>query len=140
MFSAGDCLLIETNESEGGRIVAHLHVVLLDPQEHTHNTIIVCIETLNSEKQDQTTLLTPGEHDFIVTTSYVNYRRARICSTDDLDQSIEKGAAHRRAPASPALLEKIRRGLLRSRLAPIEVCELYQDFLHGQAEAHSKTP
>ncbi len=130
MLGQGDCLLIETNVDKDGLIQAHLFVVVLEPQEHTNTTIIVNIETLRSRKQDQTTVLRAGEHEFITSDSFVNYRRARIVSADDLDRLIEEGEAKVKPAVDSKVLERICDGVLRSPFIPLEVAEMYQDFLH----------
>lgn len=130
MLGQGDCLLIETNVDKDGLIQAHLFVVVLEPREHTNATIIVNIETLRSRKQDQTTILRAGEHEFITSDSFVNYRRARIVSADDLDRLIEEGEAKVKPAVDPKVLERICDGVLRSPFIPLEVAEMYQDFLH----------
>ena len=77
MLGTGDCLLIDTNIDKGGYLQAHLFVIILDCEEHTRNTIIVYIQTVRSNKVDRTTILNPGDHEFIKNESYFVYRRAQ---------------------------------------------------------------
>ena len=129
MLEAGDCFLIETNYSEDGSIVAHLHIILLPPEEHTKNTIIVQINTLRSQKQDKTMILNPGDHEFIVNPSFVNYNRARILSITSIEAMIEQGIAKIKPPISQEILEKIIDGLRKSDHTPREVLTMYGYFM-----------
>lgn len=129
MLKSGDCLLIETNFDEFGFIQNHLFIIILEPQGAIRNTIVVNIETYNSKKQDDTTILEPGEHDFIVERSYVNYRRARIRSFDDLEDLVRNGKAKPYSPLKDNLFHKVCEGILKSIFTPYEVKELYLDSL-----------
>src|SRR3990172_8172521 len=94
MFKGGDSLIIETNLGEGGRVVAHLHFVLLDPDEVTGNTIIVNIESLTSPRQDQTVVLDQSErHSFLRQKSFVNYSRAMIVSVSAMRELVDRRKA-----------------------------------------------
>lgn len=122
MFQAGDCFLIETNRDEGGFIKSHLHIVIIDCEEHTGTTVIVVVETLEGKK-DETTILKPGDHDFIQQDSYVNYRRSRTTSNTDLRRLVETGVAKPKNPVSKELLIKIKKGIIDSRFTPRYVVE-----------------
>lgn len=94
MLGTGDCLLIDTNIDKGGYLQAHLFVIILDCEEHTRNTIILYVQTVGSPKAVWTTILIPGDHEFIKHESHTEYRQAQIFSVDDLDQMILVGTAH----------------------------------------------
>jgi len=114
MQGAGDCFLIETNIDEGGFIRKHLHVVLLDYEGRTGTTIIVDIESFESDKQDQTRLLNAGCHPFVKHKSFVNYRRAKTYSKLDLEKLVREGKAEPKEPMPLETLEYIISGMRES--------------------------
>lgn len=132
MCGAGDCFLIETNYKSDGTIQSHLHIILLEPQEHTRSTIVVPVESLTSKKQDHTTILSLGEHEFIKHRSYVNYRRAKISSVIDIEKRVEENTAKKKAPIDTELLSRIVIGLKKSNHTPREVLAMYGYYLMDQ--------
>ncbi len=134
MFKGGDCLHIETNIGEGGRVQTHLHFVLLDPEAITGMTIIVDLETLDSERQDHTTILKKGEHPFIDRGSFVNYSRAKIRSVDQLNALVKSLKARRGDPLDPGIYERVRSGIMKSPRTPMEVSEFCFDRLLNEAK------
>jgi len=134
MLKSGDCLLIETNRNGFGHIYKHLFVIVLEPQGETKLTIIVNIETLHNKKQDQTTILESGDHDFILRTSYVNYRRSKIKSIDELENLLKNRDAKKYPPFREDVFNRICAGILKSRFTPIGIAELYQDHLYSMMD------
>jgi hypothetical protein len=124
----GDCLLIETNREEG-IIKSHLFVLIVEMEAYTRNTIIVNIQSINSEKYDHTTRLKPGDHEFIIHDSFVNYRLARIISMDELEVKIRIGLAVVKKPFTNDILNRICEGICKSDFTPMEVVEMYQNSL-----------
>ena len=124
MFSAGDCLHIETNPNAFNEIKAHLHVVIIDIIPTTGETIIVPVETHTSEKQDGTTFLYTGDHQFIKQKSYVNYRRARIHTKDDLQNWIDTGIAKKMKPLEADVLQRVKNGVIESKRTFSDVKDL----------------
>jgi len=96
---------------------------------HTRNTIIVNIQSIRGEKYDHTVRLKPGDHEFIVHDSFVNYRLARIISLDELEAKIRTGTAVMKKPFRDAILQRICEGICKSDFTPIEVVEMYQSSL-----------
>ncbi len=129
MLGAGDCFWIETNNSEDGTIEGHLHVIILDPEEHTHNTIVIPIDTFRSKKQDQTTILNPGDHEFVISRSFLNYNRARIHSIIAIENLIKEGNAKLKPHMKPDILDRIRDGLRKSDHTPHEVLTMYGFYI-----------
>jgi hypothetical protein len=129
MLRAGDCLWIETNTDRDGNYIRHLHIILTDPLPSDTTTIIVCIETLNSPRQDRTVLLKAGDPPAVTHESYVNYKRARIAAIKDLETLISRRHASKVKPASPAVLIRVRKGILDSDFTPEEVRQRYLDDL-----------
>jgi len=132
MLKPGDCLLIETNRDGFGEIQSHLYVIILEPQGQTRSTIIVNITTLNSKKQDQTIILEPGDHDFIVNHSYVHYGRAEIVPIDHLEVLVGSGEAKQYPPLKEELFQRVCSGILKSPHTPFGVQDLYHDYLYSK--------
>lgn len=130
MLGAGDCLLIDTNVDKGGYLQSHLFVIILDCEEHTRNTIIVYVQTVRSPKVDRTTILNPGDHDFIKHESHIEYRQAQIVSVDSLDQKVLEGTAQPMAPMKYDVFKRICDGIMKSSFTPVEVREMYSDHLY----------
>ncbi len=135
MCGAGDCFLVETNYKSDGTIQRHLHIILLEPQEYTRNTIFVPVESLTSKKQDRTTTLSPGDHEFIKRESYVNYRRAIIRSVIDIEKWVKEKTANKyQTPINAELLSKIVAGIKKSIHTPEDVVIMYSNYQMDQFE------
>lgn len=130
MLEVGDCFLIETNHDADGFIQSHLHIIVLEKEEFTGNTIIVVIETLRSGRTDKTTILRPGDHEFIKKESYVNYRRSRQISTRTIEKLLQDKKAKSRASIKSDILKKIQEGILKSPFTPAEVVSMYENHLY----------
>ena len=129
MLSPGDCVLIETNSDEYGVIQSHLFIIVLEPEKHTHNTVVVPVESCRSDKYDHTTLLQPGDHDFIIRQSFVSYRRSEIVSTDRVEELLNDGYATPHKPMRQDALQRVCDGVLRSRFTPYDVQEMYRNAI-----------
>jgi hypothetical protein len=129
MLEAGDCYLIATNKDAEGYEAKHLFVILLDGEQFTGTTIVVPVNSYESEKQDQTTLLQPGEHEFIVKVSFTNYSRARATSIKDIQRLIDEKKATQKTRFNPQVLERMCEGVLRSKRTPNEVKQIYSHYL-----------
>lgn len=129
MLQAGDCYLITTNTDSRGYSVMHLHILILDGEEYTQNTIVVQINTFDSERQDQTTFLHPGEHEFITKKSFVVYKRSRIRSTRDIQRNIDDGIAIPKDRFDDKIVERIQEGIMRSPHTPLEVKDAYSRYM-----------
>lgn len=127
MIKPGGTLLIETNFNEGGYIQSHLFIIVLETDDHL--TIIIPIDTIRGPKFDRQMILNIGCHEFITHDSYINYRRARIISTVDLENMISSGKAKIRASFTEKLLEKVRDGILKSDFTPMEIRDIYSSHL-----------
>jgi len=130
MLGAGDCLLIDTNQDEGGYLQSRLFVIILDCEEHTKNTIIVYAQTLRSPRADRTTVLHPGEHKFIKHDSHIEYRQAKIVSAMDLERMIQEGQARPMDKMGNDVFKRICDGILKSPFTPMEVREMYNNYLY----------
>ncbi len=91
--------------------------------------LTVPIDKLTSQKQDQTTILNVGDHEFIKRPSFVNYNRARIKSITSIDQMIAEGKAKSRQPLKLGILQKICDGIRKSDHTPQEVLTMYGYYM-----------
>ncbi len=132
MPGAGECYLIKT------RINHHLHIVLLDYEDFSGTTVIVNIETLDSPRQEQTTVLEAGCHPFVTHKSYVNYRRAQTYSRASLDQLVRNGDAVPKEPMPHEVLKRIQDGLLRSTRTPPITKHYYENKYWDQLSGKTK--
>ncbi len=133
MFNPGDCILITSYIEEGGKTRYHLFVVILELEENTNNTIIVSVQSIRGKKYDKTTILTPGDHEFIKHPSFVRYGKARIVSNRELEQLIENGEGIRQTSldVNGPVFRKICDGITKSDFTPIEVYEMYKDHIYN---------
>lgn len=79
-------------------------------------------------------VLQAGEHPFIQHPSVIAYAYSRIRTVDAIETAITNGAAKKREPASPALLKKVRAGLLDSDFTPNGVRHFYLDVMRNFPE------
>ncbi|MHC5055762.1 MAG: hypothetical protein ACYTKD_13715 [Planctomycetota bacterium] len=108
--------------------VTHLFFVLSDPSVDREHVLVVPVMAWDADYKESTCLVDPGEHPFIKHTSYVNYGCAELAPADLIEERLVSGEFRTREPASPELLEKIRRGAEQS-----DFLELgYRDILEGQ--------
>lgn len=135
MLGAGDCLLIDTNTDKGGYLQSHLFIIILNCEEYTRNTIIVYVQSVRSTKVDKTTILNAGDHEFIKHESYVEYRQAQIVSGDDLEQKLLEGVARPMTPMKGDAFNRICDGIMKSDFTPVEVREMYSDYLHRKLKS-----
>jgi hypothetical protein len=129
LFYLGDTFLIKTNHDRAGYIQHHLFVIVAEIDKKTHQIVIIPIDTIRGRKFDHQTVLQPGCHDFVTSASYVNYRRTRVISIEELDDLVTKEIAKKRDSLLPEVLEQIRDGILKSDFTPMEVRELYEAYL-----------
>ncbi|MFZ2097755.1 MAG: hypothetical protein WAV05_14080 [Anaerolineales bacterium] len=89
MYSAGECVIIETNQYEDGSPKAHLFVVILETHKKKDKTIIIPLCTIPENRYfDDTVVIRPGDHDFVTEPTYVDYYEARIVTEEQLDEMI----------------------------------------------------
>ena len=132
MAKAGDCFWIETNHDQDGYIAGHLVIVVLDPEEFTKRTIIVPVTTLRSQKQDQTTILDQGDHEFIKHRSFINYGLAKIRSMAFIEELIKSGKGKAKDPIGDVILSKVSQGIRKSPHTPQEVVTMYGYYMMRQ--------
>ena len=131
MFSGnhGECFLGETNLDATGHIKSHLFVIILSNKGFVRNAIVVNIQTVRGGNFDNTVILRPGDHEFIIRESYVNYRLARIVSLDEIETKIKIGQATPKPALRDDIFQKICEGVCRSRFTPTEIIQMYKENL-----------
>jgi hypothetical protein len=130
LLGAGDCIHIEAHR--GDKIIGHLFIVLFDGEKYTHNTIIVPIDTLRSDKQDKTVTLQIGDHEFITDTSFVNYGFARVISLAYVDRLLETGKAKSKPSIGKEILMRVREGVRKSKRTPNDVLIAYSNHVYKE--------
>lgn len=117
MYSAGDCIIIETDHYPDGLRRAHLFVVIHDAKQTSDNTILIPMCTIQRGYNDLTTVLDPGDHDFVKKPSYMKYSSSRIKTKAWIDSNGRK----REPPVGEDLLLRIRRGICASDQTPKDI-------------------
>jgi hypothetical protein len=131
LFSAGECILIETNLYEDGSPKAHLFVVILETHKNNDKTIIIPLCTIRANRYyDDTVVILPGEHDFVTDPTFADYYEARIVTEEQLDEMIQNGIARIRRPdLSEDLYNRIRDGIRRTDNIHPFIESHYMDYL-----------
>lgn len=116
----------------------HLWIALTEPEG---DPLAVAVINLTSHKDgiDETVVLDAGEHAFIKHKTVVNYADAKVVSAAKMEQLIEAGVItphHREPYCTPALLEKIRKGVLLSPFAR----PVFQRYCQDRFPAESARP
>jgi CTP:molybdopterin cytidylyltransferase MocA len=113
MLSAGATLFISRSQ----RSANHLWVVVTEPDGDPRQCGIVSLTT-RRQGSDDTVVLMPGDHPFVVRETVVSYANARLARTNQLENLVTAGATQTHAACSPELLERIRAGLFASPFTP----------------------
>lgn len=109
---AGECLLIES-----GPVGKHLFVLVLDKKINNKLCILsvpICTAR-ESARIDESCMVQPGEHPFVKSESFVEYRNSRIDLVDNLLNRVKEKTFIPHDPASKELLDKIKDGLKASK-------------------------
>lgn len=104
----------------------HLWIVATDPNNED-KVLIVNITSLKSW-QDQTVILSKGEHPFITEPSCVFYREAEIVDNAKLDQAVRAGAIAKRECCSKSVIDLVRSGVIASPQTKRVVKKFFSDF------------
>lgn len=105
---AGRALVIRERETK-----VHLWLVLTDPDPQTDKVVIVMVTT-RRDHSDPTVILQPGDHPFIRHASSVEYGVAKLAPRSKLEAGMARGRATLHEDVKPALLGRVRSGLLAS--------------------------
>jgi hypothetical protein len=120
LLSSGDTFLIP-ERTDG---TEHLYVVLTDPEPGSNRAVCVNF-TGKTVYSDTTLVLNVGDHPFITKETVVFYQRAKFLNLSAVEAALN---AHTNGivckphdPCDGPLLERIRDGLLRSKLTPKDI-------------------
>jgi hypothetical protein len=130
MFEKGDCFLVETNLDSWDHIQSHLFITILEVNEN--EIVLVNIDkTRGKSKYDTTVILNTGEgHEFVKEPSYVNYRKAVKHTQESLEIEIDVGTIKYKGRMKIETVEKIKSGVLKSKVTPFEIREIFEDGLY----------
>ena len=117
-MQAGDTVIM-LNLSDGNP-VPHLWFVITDPDPATHLCAMVSLTTLKNDK-DQTVVLHPGEHPFIMRTSTIYFSGAIVVDVRVIETRIAEGKVRSHARCSPKLLKLLQEGVAVSPFTPKKV-------------------
>lgn len=117
----GDCLLINS-----GPVGKHLFVIVIEASDGKQPKFIsVPICTVREHARiDDACILQPGEHPFVKSESFIQYRYARDDSSEHLSKCVHEGTFIPQDSASPALINKIKAGLTNSRFVSRHIKDL----------------
>jgi len=124
MLAAGDAFLIPDDSLKVSQ--QHLWIVISDPTRNPKEVLLVNVTTWESWKDD-TCIIEPKECEscpFIKHTSCVDYRRAKIESSEKIEKMVADGLIKRQSKTHPQLLMKIRKGAQVSAFLPNK-CQLF---------------
>jgi hypothetical protein len=110
---AGDSLLLP----KPGQTVAHLWVLLTDPDAATDEVLMVNLTTQRPHS-DTTVVLKPGDHPFVTHPTVVNFSDARLVKATVMQDYLSRGVYMRQAALSSAVLQRLQAGLLASPFTP----------------------
>lgn len=133
---AGDCIWLKTrDDGESNEPEGHWFVVLFDFEVFNSDTVIVPINSWESERQDPTVKLREGDHPIIVRPSYVNYRMAQVAYWSRIETWLTDGRARMHEQRfSDAMFARIKGGMGQSRLGnPIAKAEYWRRLSREQS-------
>lgn len=104
--------------------VDHLWIVINEPSLHGDEALFVNVTTYVANVKDATTLLHVGDHPFIKHQSCINYGAAKSAATGKMDQLVATGLFRINAPASAALIARIRNDALSAPTFPSKYLSL----------------
>jgi hypothetical protein len=88
----------------------HLYIVLAKLDD---GTVVFCHCTTSKKHTDNTCIIRPGEHEFAIRDTAVQYASAFDCSGDGLEKLV-KSIIKPLPPLSAELLARVRKGALES--------------------------
>lgn len=115
LLRAGRALLVRD-----AAMGTHLWFVVTDPDPHA--MVLVMLVSLKPHT-DRTLVLDQGDHPFVDHPSSVDFGTARYFPAAKLEAALASGRANLHSDMSPALLERVRTGLLASARTPNEIAD-----------------
>ena len=95
--------------------VAHLWIIITDPQKNDGDVLAVNLTTLRDHTEDESCVLDKGDHPFIRHKTAVNYGDARRWRISKINQALEEGKLLMDRPVTPGVLRKILKGAKESK-------------------------
>jgi hypothetical protein len=82
-------------------------------------------------------MLRVGDHDFIKSISFVNYRFAKVSSLIHINKLIEAGTAKIKQPIKEDILALVREGVRKSKHTPNDVLISYSNHMYRELNRKS---
>lgn len=92
----------------------HLYAVITNPCDGSQSLLVSFSSIKPGRFHDPSCLVQPGEHEFIIKPTYVEYRMARIMRCDHIAKCVDGWTFTPKGPISDALLERIHNGVEQS--------------------------
>jgi hypothetical protein len=109
-------LVLRPGDTFHSDLDGHLWVVLTEPDSQGR---VVCVNfTTQHARSDAATVCQAGEHPFFTHETVVAYRFAQRYTTKTVTEYLKTGTFTAKQPCSPALLNKVREGAVRSDFTP----------------------
>ena len=116
-FTKGDTFV----NAAAGSIRPHLWALISDTDQSTDEIVIVNFTTFRSLDCDDTCVIQPHEHGFVVHETCISYADAEITDVKRLRQALDRGLLTPQKRLSVELLQRIRDGAERSPDTPHKV-------------------
>ena len=107
--------------------IKHLRIVITDANRD-FEYLTVSVDTFKSKFQDSSCIIQKGEHPFIKSTSFVNYKYARVLSFAQIFNGLKQGLFVKKEDVSPELLKRIQDGAKLSKLLDNKYKEWFSLF------------
>jgi hypothetical protein len=91
--------------------ILHLWILISEPDPDTSIGIMVSVTTLR-RGHDQTVILQPGDHPYIIRPSAVYFGDARLFDTRKIERDVLCGYVRRLERFSPSLISELQQGIL----------------------------
>lgn len=119
MPAAAGTLLIPSGPAHNPGL-RHLHVVCTDPDAEGKQ-VVVSITTWTNDLCDATCIMEAFMHPYLRHKSYVFYRKARIETSDVLEEGLEQNIFEAKEPMNGQAFLRIRNGICASPHTPRKV-------------------
>ena len=88
----------------------HLRFVISDPNQNGLVMVVHMTKAAGKSRIDRTCILSPGEHPSVRVHSYIDYRRARTMSIEEIHALERSQSLHFKENLTPRLLLRIQNG------------------------------
>ncbi len=104
----------------------HLYFAVSDPALNRERVLVVPLMTWDRYKETAC-LVDAGEHPFVRHPSCISYAYAKVVPAAFIEGKIASGEFRTHDRATPALIEKFRKGASRSRFLPLPYLYILED-------------